>query len=590
MKNSRSSLGRYEVLLPWGAALLLYMIFCISGRLYDDWDNYYVAIVVNGLLGNNNLCQYQHPLLCVMMGLVKLVLPAADCFTFSIHVLLIAAIAFMITIFRTRYSGKTQRALLWAAVVYLAWGIEIWNVNYTVWAAFFCFTGMLGLFGDPEEKQGRKIIGTLFFLLGLMLRHQAGLLFLPYIGLEALCEMSVFRGKDSVKKRLSVLRRLLPLLIGIVLILGSRAVFYSIEPWKSGWEYDKARVKVVDFPMRSWDMLEENAASDLDRLLYKGARRWMYADTELVSRENLLRMADAGSMRGFDPDLMGIARGLHYMGKVIWYYPLEVFIPLLFLLFLAGVKCFTERKAWIGLLMTFAGSIVIILFFVMLGRAPSRVWLCVILAAFGTICVMDPTGKEEGDHSEKSGTDAKAFKIIGMSAALLLGISAVVCLICSGRLHRFETVCSAAKGAEEKSFSAVYGTDIRYLVCGWGEEEEEDSVILDNMYGWNRMLKHYMDQAKLPSSEFFRHYLSSGWWCYGQEYYLSLLRELQVENPVRALVEKDEVYLLDMSEDSLFREFFYVYLYDHYGDMLVKKIGTVDEYPVYRFRKEKEEK
>ena len=104
-----SSTRKSEVLYPLGAGLLLYFIFCISGKLYADGDNYTVAIILNGLLGNNNYCQHQHPLLCVLLGLIKKVMPISDCFTLSIHLLLILAIAFVIMILRERFTERGQR-------------------------------------------------------------------------------------------------------------------------------------------------------------------------------------------------------------------------------------------------------------------------------------------------------------------------------------------------------------------------------------------------------------------------------------------------------------------------------------------------
>lgn len=41
-----SSTRKSEVLYPLGAGLLLYFIFCISGKLYADGDNYTVAIIL----------------------------------------------------------------------------------------------------------------------------------------------------------------------------------------------------------------------------------------------------------------------------------------------------------------------------------------------------------------------------------------------------------------------------------------------------------------------------------------------------------------------------------------------------------------
>ena len=138
---------------------------------------------------------------------------------------------------------------------------------------------------------------------------------------------------------------------------------------------------------------------------------------------------------------------------------------------------------------------------------------------------------------------------------------------------------------KEDKFSGAYGGNKRYLLCGWDISAEEKKVISNFMYGWDETERTFMDQGKLPPKVFFRYYISNGEWYYGQEYYNNLLKEIGLENPLTALFERDDIYLLDMSKDTLFREFFYVYLYDHYGEMTVREVGNINGSPVFEFRR-----
>ena len=143
-------------ILSWSAALILYLLYCISGTLYSNYDNYNCAIVINGLLGNNNLCQHQHPLFCILLKGVSVLLPNADSFTLTVHVLLIAALGWVIFLLIEKFTDRIQRLLICAFVLYLSLCVNIWNVNYTVQGAFFCFTGFLGLFFTCDEGKKTK--------------------------------------------------------------------------------------------------------------------------------------------------------------------------------------------------------------------------------------------------------------------------------------------------------------------------------------------------------------------------------------------------------------------------------------------------
>ncbi len=578
-----SSTRKSEVLYPLGAGLLLYFIFCISGRLYDNWDNYSVAIIINGLVGNNNYCQHQHPLLCVLMGLVKKIVPKSDCFTLSVHLLLITAIVFVIMTLRERFTERGQRLIIWSAALYLSFAIVIWNANYTVWAGFFCFAGMLGVFVG-KDKKGNVIAGTLFFLFGLMMRHQAGELFLPYIVLLVAGEfVSARKNGDNSNDRkygLAVFKRILPLIVGIVIVLSTRAIFYSIEPWKSGWEYEKARATLADYPVTEWEDLEANAADEVDRMLYKGAGKWMYADTDLMTLDNLKKMGAVGKKNAYSLNLQGLLDMIRFVAEIVVRYPIRIMMPLMGLLILSIISVRRGRIEAFKAVAAFIGTLVIMFYFIVRGRAPVRVWQTVMFAAYAVILAGDKLSEKKSLLSDK------AKKIVIVFIAAIFTTISVICLVYNGGFHSISTPLNAGIDADNGEFSQIYGTDIRYLVCGWGEVLEHGKYNTSYLHGWYTALQQYRNQDKLPPEEFFRHYIASGWFGYGQEYYLSLLREIGMDNPVTALIEQDDVYLLDMSNDSMFREYFYVYLYDHYGDMMVKKIGELYGYPIYMFRRE----
>ena len=582
-----------KYMIPWGAALVLFVVFSITGRLYEDYDNYNVAIVINGLLGNNNFCQYQHPLLCLMLRPLNILLPWADSFTLFTHLALIAALSWMIFILRESFTDRTGRLVIWAGVLYLSWSVNIWNVNYTVQGAFLCFAGLLGIFSKSGEgrNRSRTAVGTLFYALGFMMRIEAALLFVPFILLAVIYDLVTSLRDDNeqadngstgnrsgrIKRSLG---RFLPLLVCFVLLAVSLAVFKSVEPYKSGYEYDKYRRIVSDFPMSEWDDLI-NVPNGVDKTIYRGAMYAMYADTDLMSEDSIAGVSEAGSIanRGFD---------IRHSGEILTSFVfsclkdpsglLLTFIFPVILLIMVFIRNESAMCRCIAIL-SVTGAILIFFFFFILGRAPMRVWHSILLACLSVLVML------AGGRSAKTGKRVMISRCLEVMAAVLLFVASVYGLGRSASLHPFTGAWNAKTGIRDTGFSEIYDTDMHYLVCGWNEKAEGNLLTVNYLYGWYKAEDCYADQGKLPERDFFRHYISSGQWFYGQEYYMSLLRDEGLENPVRALFEKDNIRLLDMSEDTMFREYFFVYMYDHYGEMTVKKVGSINGYPVYEFRR-----
>ena len=65
-----------------------YFVFSITGYLYVYSDNLTIAVVTGGMYSNNNYCQYVHPLTCILIKIVSPLIPSADMFATSVHILL----------------------------------------------------------------------------------------------------------------------------------------------------------------------------------------------------------------------------------------------------------------------------------------------------------------------------------------------------------------------------------------------------------------------------------------------------------------------------------------------------------------------
>ena len=202
-------------------ALVCYAGFMFFNPLYISTDNIGVAVVTEGYYGENNFCQYIHPLLCLIIKWLTPVFPTADVFTLLVHIAVICSIALLFDLFAvSAFTGSGQKNLTTftdsslylprarsrgffrgsgvreisitlttgMSILLFSSGITVWNANYTIQTAAIVLAGLLILFTSMRQKRSLAWLfaGTLIISFGFMLRIESALLFLPFIALEVL--------------------------------------------------------------------------------------------------------------------------------------------------------------------------------------------------------------------------------------------------------------------------------------------------------------------------------------------------------------------------------------------------------------------
>ena len=202
-------------------ALSCYAGFMLFNPLYISTDNIGVAVVTEGYYGENNFCQYIHPLLCLIIKWLTPLFPTADVFTLLVHIAVICSIALLFDLFAvSAFTGSGQKNLTTftdsslylprarsrgffrgsgvreisialttgMSILLFSSGITVWNANYTIQTAAIVLAGLLILFTSMRQKRSLAWLfaGTLIISFGFMLRIESALLFLPFIALEVL--------------------------------------------------------------------------------------------------------------------------------------------------------------------------------------------------------------------------------------------------------------------------------------------------------------------------------------------------------------------------------------------------------------------
>ena len=202
-------------------ALSCYAGFMLFNPLYISTDNIGVAVVTEGYYGENNFCQYIHPLLCLIIKWLTPLFPTADVFTLLVHIAVFCSIALLFDLFAvSAFTGSGQKNLTTftdsslyhprasssgffrgsgvreisitlttgMSILLFSSGIAVWNANYTIQTAAIVLAGLLILFTSMRQKRSLAWLfaGTLIISFGFMLRIESALLFLPFIALEVL--------------------------------------------------------------------------------------------------------------------------------------------------------------------------------------------------------------------------------------------------------------------------------------------------------------------------------------------------------------------------------------------------------------------
>ena len=214
-------------------ALSCYAGFMLFNPLYISTDNIGVAVVTEGYYGENNFCQYIHPLLCLIIKWLTPLFPTADVFTLLVHIAVFCSIALLFDLFAvSAFTGSGQKNLTTftdsslyhprasssgffrgsgvreisitlttgMSILLFSSGITVWNANYTIQTAAIVLAGLLILFTSMRQKRSLAWLfaGTLIISFGFMLRIESALLFLPFIALEVLSSVLPINGnKDT---------------------------------------------------------------------------------------------------------------------------------------------------------------------------------------------------------------------------------------------------------------------------------------------------------------------------------------------------------------------------------------------------------
>lgn len=592
--NHHTLRNRYAI----GALLItlaLYFIFSISGWIYVFTDNITVAVVTAGYYGNNNMCQYIHPLFCLIIKALNPVLPTADVFAVLMHAFLLLGIycvsyaaietAFRKTIRKWSVEDCITRALLFLAIAYYTLGLKLFGINYTVQTGAIIATGVVALFYAFHMNKGKSwiILGSVLIFAGFLGRIEACLLFLPFIALELFTEF--VRNKGRLNWIRKTAQYILPSVIIIAVLLGSKAVFLSVEPYRSDAEYNKYRTITGDYPVETYGVTYKNW-DGIDKDTYNAVIHWDLLDTDNINTETLQKIAEVGSRNDYQATKEGMKRTLHEMKRQSTKVDVHV-MTLTALAIIMTLWCVIAVKSvWLKLeaLCSFGGGFIILFYFTFRGRAPLRVWQCVLIDALTILILImikdgierlrpalriehrlkdaEVTAPSEKKNKKKKSMVYRTATVIFqlfLCAVLYFGIGQVMA---HSSIHKPTSPLTAKIGADDSVYEETFIDNSLYIWPWW------HAAVPDV----------FSKQDKLPTRRVIEHNIGMGDWVYEQVYFRDFLKRIDAENPAKALLERPDTYLVEGMEEDFLK-----YMQHHYGeDIELEEAGEINEKKVYK--------
>ncbi len=548
----------------------LYFLFSISGSIFTFTDNMTVGVVTSGMYGDNNMCQYLHPLLCRIIKCLNPILPTADVFATLTHAALLLGL-FLIScaVIETAFQKPIKQwnvgdiiscASMALAVAYFSLGLKLFGVNYTVQTSAIIAEGVVALLYAAERQKGTAwvVAGTALIFAGFLGRIEACLLFMPFLALEIFTEL--VRTKDRRRWLRNSRAYILPSIAVILALLASKAIFLNTEPYRSDAAYNKYRTIAEDYPMEPYGVSYKDF-SGVDRSTYNAVLHWVLADTERIDGETLEKIARVGSRNDYKFNTIGLKRTLQEMKRRATTEDVHLMTLLALAALLAIWNVLAVRNIWLKLESVFCvlGGFIILFYFTFRGRAPIRVWQCTLIAGLTVLALITVKGMaEERASRTKARVYPSAFLLL-VCVVLYFGLGQVMA---HSRLHTPTSPLTARTGADDSGYEVTFEDDALYIWPNW----------------YSAIPDYFSRQDKLPTRRVIEHNIALGDWVYGQVYFREFLQGIGAENPARALLERPNTYIMEGLDEVFMR-----YMREHYGEDIRKKyVGTVNGKKAYR--------
>ena len=526
--------------------------------IYTNVDNFIISMVINRQYGEDTYNMFLNPVLCWITATIGKIFSDADGFTLVTKITLLAGIGTISYFIAAHFRQWVERLFFCFVLFLLIVEMNLFSDYFMVWAAFFSFVGMVVLLHNMRSEIHKNgiAIGTFFLCCGLMLRLSGFALFIPFILLDI--GVNFLFAAQNKKERIQYFKKFFrvfgPAIVCIFILLCVDFGYKHSEKYEDSVNFCDAVSMIVDFPMKEYDEVKDSIP-DITQNDYESLENYLYADTDRITTAYCLRIGAVGKKSTFSIELKEIP--LKVYSLIARFYGLINFRIWCLSLLAIGVLYLLSPEKWYykgEICLAGAGAFLILLCLMLAGRLPERIMQSVLYAVMGImiVCMAD----------ERKERTVKLYEKIGV----VVLFAAVVWNLRSVDFTEHQSLWNVKTGAEESKWETLYEEDEVYI---WRSSEHRRYLMRD-----------FMKQGKLISTDFFAHNISAGGWDFNQVYYKELMEKLGVPNPVWALVNRKKTYYVASDCTNM-----WTYLKEHYdAEVQVEQVDEIDGIPVWQFQ------
>lgn len=546
-------------------ALLLTVVLWLSqagSRLYpNDIDNYQISLITNGLYSSSEFFTlFVSPILSLFIHGIDLLFPEADGFAIFLEIGMFASLWLIMYLIICISQEWSAVIMLFLFLMCITWRMNLFHVNFTIWAGFTSLSGYMGLLYYLENPKQRGVLYASFgtFLAGCLVRLNSVLLLLPFFALGiAFYSIHTKNPKLYVDPLRNVL---LGCLIIYSLILGVSNIYKSSPEMENAVKYSDARSALQDYPHKKW----EDVSADMEDLGvsrndYELITDLVYADVDWINADRLEGMVPSSAV-SITLDLENIIKTIKNIILSILYSKemlIQVFMALLLLIWIMTKKRIGSLQC-LELLFSVGGALILLCFFQIKGRLPYRVQQVIVFGLwmnFFQICLF------------RSSLETIQKKVQTRIKAVLL-----ICTLFMVPNSWFDR--SQGGNGLFASFTARDSESIEL-------PDLPEAPKIWRVYTLNGFMnRFYMSAGKLPSPSFMNGNIASGEWVYAQPFYTQYLHRIGLDNPMKALADEEALYV-GRDEDMLK---ILIYIQEHFDqDYMAKEVYSCEDIKCYAF-------
>lgn len=582
---------------PWRAlilALVFSLFFCGVTELAwvrnDLNDDYAIANVLSGkLMGEQGLCLFLNAVLCQIIYTLNTIYPHFN--WFAVLELVTVFVSYTIICYMAIRCLRFEMSMLTIALVAYFTLPGSFTINNFTYVAFIssCAGCVLLCKSLSYERHDpvNLITGLVLLSIGSLWRNIMAWLCVPVFGIAAIA--IVLHKRVDGASIAKALARLWPFILAVV--IGFGLTVYDLAVWKaSPWDewrtYNDTRSMLSDFPHYKYDEIQDELeAIGISRNDYELVFSWTTEDPEFFTTEKLQQLTDVALIDWVEDKspfsiVKDYAKTILSSGELI----------LLVLGTLIAGLCFTKGRGRWWALAVIAMALLMALFFSAMGRLPQRVhypvWLYTLCAIGMIQYAFHPIA--ENVLAEKAPKHANTRQLGKAGAAFATVACFVVALapVYAGVTLTKKCVDTFTPQRLAVTFNAdnyeIDGPFTNYI------HENSDKVFVLHNHGHRQLrMEHYMKAYYDDELQF--HVVSLGGWLTRSTYNNTKNSSLNMDNPIRGLVDNRNARLVVSSKDRA--ENIERYIQEHYYpdakgevvDTLGKKQGLRTKLYIYQF-------